>query len=319
MTVQPPYVFISHSTQDPLARDFILNGIEAARIRTWVDFRDIPLDKSWGKEILRAVHKCAVMVVILTRNASESRWVDRETLQADKLGKPMLICRFDDADAPIQIAELQPIDFRAQPNAALLRLIEALQKYPEFQPRSAAQVAENLALPKITRRDLQTPADSPRARRAVQQHPFFDHLLTYSDGQLARAVALDLQVWAENTIDDLNVKGQKIPALTFDLWVGNGGVTLFTIKAADHIPMIEIPLQYLRNTPPFDTHRHRLALLEQLNALMPLDQRFTADRADGRPRLPIAAALATPDKLAAFKAIMDRVVADIRQHEGKTS
>ncbi|GEM_PF-541157 len=316
MSVQLPCVFISHSQKDELPLAFIVNGLKRARIKSWVAEEDIPPNKPWNEAITHAVENCIVVVVILTNNSVESDWVQKETLRAEKLKKSFIVCRFDNAEAPIQVSEFHPLDFRSQPNSALIRLIKALQKFPDFAPSTKALAAENLTLPKVTKRDLQPPPSSsesmPVTPRSLKQHPFFDYLLKHTDGQIARAVAQDLLVWAETTVDDVNFSGQKIPSMHAELWVGSGGVKLFSIKVVGDIPMIEVPFQYLRNTAPFDIRTERLAVIDKLNKLMPPNDHFASDRADGRPSLPIARVLATPENLSIFKAIMNEMVRNIR-------
>jgi alpha-tubulin suppressor-like RCC1 family protein len=76
------HVFISHSTKDKEAADFICSALEAEGIKCWIAPRDIKPGEEWPVAIVRAVTSSAAMVLVFSKNADQSTDVAKETLLA---------------------------------------------------------------------------------------------------------------------------------------------------------------------------------------------------------------------------------------------
>ena len=102
-----PYIFMSHSSHD---RDFttgLAERLQEAGLRCWVDVDDIPDGSTWMREIQKAVEGCGALLVVMSKDGRELEWVERETLLAMELRKPLFIARIDEdaaAAAPDQPA-----------------------------------------------------------------------------------------------------------------------------------------------------------------------------------------------------------------------
>ena len=292
MTLETPYIFMSHSSQD---RDFVVKlaeGLTAAGFRPWVDVDAIPDGSSWAREIEKAVTDCGALVVVMSKPARESEWVEREILLALELHKPILIARLDDTPLPISLINRQATDFRKKYDVAVKRLITALGKVSLDKP-----------VPPTSEREAAKLAPTPNPLN------YFTYMEQLPNGAENAQIARKLFDWAKDNTDSLTFSGRSEPAFHAHVWVGAGGVVVFSVRAFSKQPSIELPLQYLMSFPPYDTQDKRLAVLASLNQLAPTPLDDT--RADRRPTLPLAS-LATDAAIDSFKVIISEIVRNLR-------
>lgn len=82
------HIFISYSHQD---REFARKLVEELRkknFNVWIDENIQPGDR-WTKEVVNALISSAAIIVIMTIEAEQSEWVEREILLAHKYQKPI--------------------------------------------------------------------------------------------------------------------------------------------------------------------------------------------------------------------------------------
>jgi hypothetical protein len=287
-----PYTFVSHSSKDkPLVYD-LATQLANAGLNTWVDVEDLEDGVRWAQVIQQGVESCEAMVVVWSANARASEWVERETLLALRLNKPVLIAQMDDTPLPIYLINRQATDFRKQPGQAAQRIIKTLQKSIKTDA---------------------TPKPTPKLASKPNEHNFFKYLEQLPDGAECARIARALFAFAEQHANAITFSGTKEPAFHAHLWVGPGGVTVFSVRARRRQPSVEVPLQYWANFPPYDDAAARTVVLEALNRLMPERERFDATRAELRPNLPLARALHTDECLSAFQDVMRDVIERLGQ------
>ncbi len=279
-----PYVFLSHSSKD---RDFtagLAERLREAGFQAWVDVEDIPDGSTWMRVIESGVRECGAMIVVMSANGRDSEWVERETLMAMDLRKPLFIARIDDAPLPLHLINRQYTDFRARPEAAFKKLIAALRKAPLTEP---------------------LPEPKPDERKKHSPEPnrlnFFKYVEQLPGGAENARLARALFDWAKEHVDSLTFSGRSEPAFHANLWVGPGGVTVFSVRAYPKQPAVEVPLQFLMNFPPYDDLDARLRLLAALNQFV--TPPFADDRADRRPNVPLLAF----DEESALQAFIDLI------------
>lgn len=103
-------IFISYSRKDltfveKLAKDLRLRGFEV-----WYDLSGLEAGKNWGREIQAALHNSQVMIVVISPNSLESRWVEREYLFAEKLNLKIIPILFQACEMPLWTLDLHYID-----------------------------------------------------------------------------------------------------------------------------------------------------------------------------------------------------------------
>ena len=122
-------------------------------------------------------------------------------------------------------------------------------------------------------------------------------------------IARALFEWAKANSDSITFSGRTEPAFGANLWIGAGGVTVFSVRAYAKQPAVEVSLQYLMNFPPYDDRQKRLNVLTSLNQFV--TPPFADDRADRRPNIPLTA-LAEEPALQAFIDLIAGIVAALR-------
>lgn len=71
-------VFISHVHNDEALAQKIVEILEEAGLEVWDDTREILPGDNWAEQVAQALKESEAMVVLLTPEATRSRWVRRE-------------------------------------------------------------------------------------------------------------------------------------------------------------------------------------------------------------------------------------------------
>jgi hypothetical protein len=85
-----PEIFISYSRKD---RDLVVAFralLQAQNILTWLDEHGIDVGDDWRADIEKAIQDCSVLLLLLSRNTTESRVVPKEVQYALSRGKTIL-------------------------------------------------------------------------------------------------------------------------------------------------------------------------------------------------------------------------------------
>lgn len=285
-----PYIFLSHSSHNRAFTAELAAKLQAVGYRCWLDIEDIPDGSTWLREIEKGVTGCGAMIVVMSQQGRDSEWVERETLMAMALGKPLLIARIDDAPLPLHLINRQFTDFRDKPEAAFKKLLTALQKVPLTEQPPDPQEQKKF---------------SPEPNRLN----FFKYLEQLPDGATNVRTARALFDWAKTNVDSLTFSGRAEPAFHANLWVGRGGVNVYSVRAYPKMPAVEIPLQHFKPFPPYDDREERAKILDRLNSFV--TEPFEAIRADKLPHVPLIA-FAEDAALQAFIAMIEEIVGTLR-------
>jgi tetratricopeptide (TPR) repeat protein len=91
-------VFVSHASNDAVLAQAIVHQLEAAEIQCWIAPRDIAPGMEWAQSIIEAIEAVAVMVVVVSDDASQSRHVPREVERAVALDVSLVPFRIADIE-----------------------------------------------------------------------------------------------------------------------------------------------------------------------------------------------------------------------------
>ena len=83
-------VFISYASFDSLIVDEISNKLSKLGVNVWRDVNNIRGGSSFVKEIPEAISKSKLFLVLLTPEAEDSNWIEREIIQATNDGKEII-------------------------------------------------------------------------------------------------------------------------------------------------------------------------------------------------------------------------------------
>jgi formylglycine-generating enzyme required for sulfatase activity len=104
-------VFISYERADQAYARRLADELLGRGLKPWMDDR-IDFGDRWWRTIVRAIEASAAFIVLMTPEARASRWVHREVLLADSLGKPMFPLLLRGKVFPLLI-DVQYADVRA--------------------------------------------------------------------------------------------------------------------------------------------------------------------------------------------------------------
>jgi len=298
MSVKKPYIFISHSSRNNDMATKIAEGLRDAGFNVWLDLDSIPDGSRWLAEIQRGVEECGALLILMSKEARKSHWVEREALLAMELRKPLFMALIEDVPLPLHLIDRQFTDFRHEFDVPMADLVQALK---------------DIALMAESDKSERHPLPSDVSAEPTESN-FFDYLKQFSDGEAIALVASDLYYWAKKTCDLVEFTGKQKPAFHAKITIDASDVTIFTIRAFTREPAAEIPFEYLMNYPPYDRRELRLETLQTLNELLPGNKTFRDDRADRRPSLPLKSALESPENLEAFKAIAQDIINNLRKN-----
>ena len=293
--MRQPYLFISHSSKDEEFTEYLAARLTEAGYQCWVDVESIPDGSTWPREIQKAVEQCGALIVVMSELARLSEWVERETMLALQLNKPVFIARIDDTPLPIHLINRQYSDFRKRREPALKKLLNALATVSLTEPQPAL-----------------TPREARRLARGPNEKNFFKYVEQLPEGAENARISRDLFAFAQAESDTISFSGRSEPAFHAHVWVGPGGVLVFSLRAFASHPAVEVPLQYFKPFPPYDTLEARLDVIHAFNRLLPENEQLDDSRAERRPTIPLLPSLATPDRLERFKAIMAEIMQNLR-------
>lgn len=83
------HVFVSYSRKDATYVEALVAACAERGIEHWID-RHIDYGSRWANEIRDRVDACAVFVVVMTPEAEESEWVEREVHRAQAKKRPIM-------------------------------------------------------------------------------------------------------------------------------------------------------------------------------------------------------------------------------------
>ncbi len=293
-----PYIFISHSSKDNNAVAEIVDDLQAHKVQVWVDFDRLESGSQWLQSIQGAIDECAGVLIILSQHSRRADWVMRECLYAMQLSKPVFIALIDDVPLPLLLVDRQFNKLVDDYEEGIVRLIEALSDALAHPPKKIAQHP----LPDGVSID-------------ANESNFFAYLAQMEHGDDLATVARDLYTWSQTLVSDTEFSGRFRPALHARQTVADKSVAVFSILAYLRNPAVQIPFEYLRKYPPFNTKASRMKILKRLERLLPKDEGFEADRIDRRPAIPLDYLLGDATRLEAFKGIVTDIVEQLRQNE----
>ena len=81
------HIFISYSHKDKKYVEKLEKKLLDEGFDVWIDHR-IDYGARWTKAIERAIDTCDAYIVVMSENAKESQWVEREKIHAERRRKP---------------------------------------------------------------------------------------------------------------------------------------------------------------------------------------------------------------------------------------
>ncbi len=139
-----PSVFISYARADEAIAHRICDELEKRDISCWIAPRNVPPGMDYGQAIMDGIKNCPVMLVLLSEDSGQSRYVAREVERAVTHNTTLLPVRLTDLEIPARLefflGPCQWFDlFPSQDDARLGRLADSVHRLlaPGAEPRNA--------------------------------------------------------------------------------------------------------------------------------------------------------------------------------------
>jgi len=160
-------LFFSYARADAEFALKLATDLRAAGTSLWMDQLDIMPGKRWDQAVQEALDVCPCLLVILSLTSVKSNNVMDEVSFALEQNKKVMPVRYGDCDIPFRLRRLEYIDFTHDYDAALTRLVRALDSYSEeIEPGSrGADGASSSAVPSPPHRMEGAEAATGAARR----------------------------------------------------------------------------------------------------------------------------------------------------------
>lgn len=291
-------VFISHSSKDNDFTRQLTRSLEAAGLDVWVDLDDLTSGERWLASIQAGLEKSSAIVIVMSRAARQSEWVEREALLALQLRKPIFIAYIEDTPLPLHLIDRQYTDFQSAYDEAFQRLLPPLQKVLADVRRP--QPDEKLPLPDDISPD-------------PTEDNFFKYLAQMDDGEPLALIARELYAWAQLHTDNISFGGRHTPCFHMRIELGDKLVTVASVLAYIANPAVQIPFDHLKKYPPYTSEVARINILHDLNDTLPAADQFADERASRRPTISLLPALNQADILEGFKHILQDMVDSLRK------
>lgn len=102
-----PTVFISYSHADDDFALRLISDLQGGGHAVWIDKMNIKGGAEWVRSIADGISNSYAFVSVLSPDANTSRWVQREYLYADNLGKPIFPVMARPSEVPFQMIDRQ--------------------------------------------------------------------------------------------------------------------------------------------------------------------------------------------------------------------
>lgn len=130
-------IFISYARDDADFAARLREGIGVGGLSTWMDSASMAGGERYTKKIESGIKDATSVVVVVSNSSNESKWVRREVLYAQQLGKRVVPVLASQVKLPIHLIDLNVLDLHKDFNTGFEQLLSALRG----QTTGAATVA----------------------------------------------------------------------------------------------------------------------------------------------------------------------------------
>jgi hypothetical protein len=117
--------FISHASADRSKAQLVESALGASRV--WFDRSDIRLGALLGRELLSQIRKSRTVVLLWSRRASRSPWVQSEWISAVTLRKPVIPLLLDRTPLPQSLGNTLWQSLNKSPEDAVAELVRTVR------------------------------------------------------------------------------------------------------------------------------------------------------------------------------------------------
>jgi hypothetical protein len=124
--IEPPRIFISHAWEDKTLVRMLEKALADAGAEVWVDHAGIRGGDNLPKRINDALAWCNALLLVWSKTAADSHWVELEWTNAISLRKLIIPCPLDGTPLPPILANTAYVDFSDE-KKGMRELLQALR------------------------------------------------------------------------------------------------------------------------------------------------------------------------------------------------
>ena len=177
--------FISHSSKNRLLARKVEASLAAAGLKAWLDDSDLNLGALLRSELQKQIGGSRTVVLLWSKPASQSRWINAEWLTAYHLDKFIVPCKLDDTLLPQCLQSTVYMPLGRGSRASLERVTRAVREAPaarnDVLPPMRSESADLAAAIATTANDQQLMTDALLARdldKASELQQLLDDVMT---------------------------------------------------------------------------------------------------------------------------------------------
>jgi len=106
------HIFISYSKKDIVYAEKLINALRREGFNPWVDMENLGAGTQWLRRLQKQIVTCDAYILIMSRNAYNSKWVPDELVTAKSKGKPIFPLLLDDTELFLALQTIQFEDVR---------------------------------------------------------------------------------------------------------------------------------------------------------------------------------------------------------------
>lgn len=293
------HIFISHSSKDNAFVAQLASDLHAQGLKTWVDNDAIADGDRWIQNIQTGIEDCAAFIVVMSDVARKSEWVERETVMAMRLRKPVFIALIEPILLPLHLITRQYSDFRTDYGEGFKGLHTALKR--KLRTSSGGTSTEPKPLPLTQQTD-------------PNEQNYFAYIEQVEFGDDIALIARELYNFAQQNADTVEFGGSYTPIFHARVQLNDKrDVIVFSVLAYMRHPSIQVPLDYLSKYPPYTKEAQRLTVLEALSEFLPANTEFDKSRANRRPSIRLLDLLHSAEQLEKLQALLAEIIRNLKQ------
>jgi hypothetical protein len=106
------HIFISYSKKDVVYAEKLINALRREGFDPWFDIEGLGAGTHWQNRLQKQIFTCDAYILIMSRNAFNSKWVPDELVTAKTRNKPIFPLLLDDTELFLAIQTIQVEDVR---------------------------------------------------------------------------------------------------------------------------------------------------------------------------------------------------------------
>lgn len=123
-------VFISYSAQDKAIAENINKSLLKSNVSTWIDYKELNTGESFSSKLNKSIKSCDFMIVLISKNSINSKWVMEETNLAFLYNTTIIPVKIESCEMPFFLKGYQYIDLSKKDYNNLDTLISELSEAP---------------------------------------------------------------------------------------------------------------------------------------------------------------------------------------------